>query len=141
MPPSTSQTGRSLSYTISADHTLTSFLSLNAGASRAKTNSSTTFTLSNMPGDYDKIEERRYAGASFRYELSRNFTCRAAGRAEKRSTEPNVQEYTTYSASAGFDYHVRRLVLSSDYRFREETSTSQLRIREEVLYLKLSRPF
>jgi hypothetical protein len=140
--PNSSQTGRNLTYSVGIDHSVNSNLSLNAGGSRGKSKSSASYSLTNIQSQYDTIEEIFYAGVTFNYAISRDLSFRSSGRVEKRYIEPySVGDITTYTANAGFDYRIRKVYLTVDYRYREDIVETLPRVQQQLLYVRLSRSF
>jgi len=134
--------GRSLSYNLTVDHAATSYLGLNAGATRNKTKTTTDYSLASVSSSIDYIERVWYVGATLSYKLSRNFLLRSQVRHEvyDYTTENNVDR-TSNLFLVGFDYQIRKLVLTGDYRWREDIRKVLPRVEQQSLYLKLMRPF
>ncbi len=137
----TSNRGRSFSYDLGADYTPTYYLTLSTGLSRQKSNTSTEYTISTLTSSSETQtdDDVIYGAAKFNYTLTRNLQFRSDLRDEYRhssTTRTQVYLLDTY-----LDYRIRQILVSVQYRWRQDSPNNADRTEQQLFYVKLSRPF
>jgi hypothetical protein len=135
------QENRQFIYDANASYTVTTFLSVQAGAGRSE-QSAQNYTLSTLgpaPGGQVVLSNLLYAQADFNYAFTRNMIYRAALRDEKRKSLGGVVQ--NYQVNMDLDYRIRSIFLNTQYRWRKDAPQGGLKSEQQYVYVKLSRPF
>lgn len=141
-PANSTQSNRTLQYNASLDHAATSYLTLNAGASRGRSKLRADYTLANIASDSDTTDTLVYAGATLNYQFTRNLSCRALAREEMRRQEPgNGNDATAYIVTAALNYRIRKIIVNAEYRWREDIRENLYRVWQQYIFAKVTRPF
>lgn len=132
------QKRRSYTYDLTADHTVSAFLTLAAGASRGQSTVS-TYTLSTLTPLTTTDDELYYAIANFNYPLTRNLVYRAQLREEIRNTLTG--DTRSHQVNMYLDYRIRQVFINLEYRWRQDIPDEGLRTMQQFFFAKISRPF
>lgn len=137
------QQSRSLSYQLTFDHAVTSWLAFIARAAQQKTQSTTNYSLAtiSLPGN-PEVTSRQYSAAlNATYPVSRVMSLRGSAGYDHQQQKPTNTETTSFSRGAGLDWRLRQIFMSADYRWREDIPENGQRIQQQSVFLRVSRPF
>ena len=136
---SSTNQSRTLNYSATVTHRLTTELMLTAGATKGNSVSSSTYTLSTLPSIAHNQDELYYASANYLTALTRGLSFRAEAREELRRTLSN--DVRSHVARTGLDYRIRSLFMNFDYQWRQDVPDNNLRATYQYYTVRLSRPF
>jgi len=141
--PETNRDARFLQYNANFEHDISSNLSFISGASRAKTNSNSAYTLATVPlyGASDVTSERYFASLNGNYPLGRALQLRCQASEEWSNTEPNGSRLQSHLLSAGIDWRLRKIFINADYRWRQDMREASPTIQQQYFFVKAVRPF
>ncbi len=129
---------RSSVYDLTVDHVVSSYIGLQAGASRGQ-DTSTAYTLSSLPSTAVSEDDLYYVAANISYPITRRLRYRAQLREELRITE--ASDITNHQVKMFLDYRIRRIFVKFEYRWRQDIPENTARSEQSYYYAKLSRPF
>ena len=132
------QKRRSLIYDLAAEHTVSSYLSLTAGASRGQS-TSTSYTLSTLTSLTSSEDSLSYGAVNFTYPITRLLIYRVQLREEYRSTQ--TTDTQSHQVNMFLDYRIRQIFVTAEYRWWQDVPDSGSRNEQQYYYVKLSRPF
>ncbi|MHB8843536.1 MAG: hypothetical protein ACYC7L_02205 [Nitrospirota bacterium] len=134
------QNTRALDYSANIDHSLNQSVKLSAGATQTRATSNSGYTLSTLTTIYDTKVVQLYAQALFNYAFTRDLRFSASLREEQRMAD-YAADTTSYQATMGINHRIRALILSAEWRWREDVTDNSPRIFQQSLMLKVSRSF
>ena len=137
----TVQQRRTFTYNLDADHRLSQYINLSAGASRGQSTSSTIYTLANISSvsAYTSSDEQLYGAATLSYPISRSLSFRAEAREEYQSSQ--TTESRRHRVNMNLDWQLRQISISLEYRFLEDMPDNGQRSQQQYYFARLSRPF
>ncbi|MEK6697745.1 MAG: hypothetical protein AABZ10_01755 [Nitrospirota bacterium] len=132
------QQRRAWTYDLTAEHTVSTYLNLTAGASRGQT-ASTYYTLSTLPSLVNTDDTFYYGTANVTYPLTRHLVYRAQVREDYRKSA--TEDAEGRQVNMFLDYRIRQIFVTVEYRWRQDIPQNTLRTEQQYYYVKLSRPF
>ena len=138
--PGTNQQRRTVMYDVNADHTLSAYSTISAGASRGQT-TSTYYSLSGLlPSSASLTDDKLVYGALyFTYPLTRMLLYRAQVREEMRNT--TTEDIRSHQVNMNLDYRIRSIFVSFEYRWRQDIPEIGNKTEQQYFFAKISRPF
>lgn len=130
---------RTMQYNVNAVYTASSYLRLQAGASRGDTTSVTSYSLSTLPSVIISQDDLFYGAAQFSYRFTRNVLFNAELREEYRSTK--TTDTKAHQLNMNLNYRIRAIFINFEYRWRQDDPDNALKSTQQYYFAKLSRPF
>lgn len=133
---------RTVIYNADIARALTRELRVNLGATKSSESATQTYTLSTLQPSSSTNEfssEVIYATASYSTFITRSLNYQAELREERRTAYH--EDYKTHQISQYLYYRIRAILVSLEYRWRQDDPENGETTTQQMTYMKISRPF